>query len=101
MLSKDVYRDTEVAALKNISKLCEERGLLVDWRDAGFEAKGDGIYVIASIRPKRECDGICLVVNSRLGRRILDGQDYQFLSEEAQGCMRLNVYLASIDGELY
>lgn len=101
MLSTEQYLDTEVAALKSIAKLCEEHSMAIEWKEAELVAfcASYKVEVRASIRPRREWDGICLTVRSRLGRRILDGQDYQFLHTEAHGYMRLNVYLTALHGE--
>lgn len=102
MLSTDIFRDTEVAALKAIAKLCEEHGLDTTWREHGellASCLGRRISVTASIRPSRECDGIHLTVRSPLGRRILDGQDYQFLHPECAGHVGLDVYLTAVQGE--
>ena len=103
MLSTEIYRDTEVAALRQIAKLCEEHDLEIAWHatQGVLEAScvDRRIHVLASIRPSRECDGICLTVRSPLGRRILDGQDYQFLHEECAGWIGLDVYLTAVQGE--
>lgn len=103
MFSTSVFRDTEVAALKLIAKLCEDHDLAVNWSEHGelvASCLGRRITVTASIRPARECDGIHLTVRTPLGRRILDGQDYQFLHPECAGHMHLDVYLTSVMGEL-
>lgn len=102
-LSCDTYRDTEVAAIKAIEKLCVEHGFeVVKETVNGFEARCPvrGAYVMASIRPKRDSDGIYFTISSRLGRRFLDGQDYMFLHEEAAGVQNFLVYLAALDAEL-
>ena len=102
-LSCDLYRDTEVAAIKAIRKLCDTHGFtVVRETPGGFEARCPErhAYVTASIRPRCESDGVWLTVSSRLGRRILDGQDYMFLHEDAQGVQNFLVYLASLDAEL-
>lgn len=95
------YLDTEVAALKSIAKLCEEHGMAIEWREAELVAfcHNHRVEVRATIRPRREWDGICLTVRSRLGRRILDGQDYKFLAPECAGYVGLNVYLTALRGE--
>lgn len=104
MFSTGVYRDTEVAALRQIAKLCEEHDLAITWRELQDALEvcctARRIYVSASIRPSRECDGICLTVRSPLGRRIFDGQDYQFLHNECAGWIGLDVYLTAVQGEV-
>ena len=103
MLSTAIYRDTEVAAMRQIAKLCEEHNLEITWHTAQSVLEAccgeRRIHVLASIRPSRECDGICLTVRSPLGSRILDGQDHQFLHPECAGHMHLDVYLTALCGE--
>jgi hypothetical protein len=101
MLSTDVYKDTEVAALRSIAKLCLEHNMQIEWKESGMTAfcPNHNVEVQASIRPRREWDGICITVRSRLGRRILDGQDYQFMAPECHGYTGLDVYLTALHGE--
>jgi hypothetical protein len=103
MFSTDTFRDTEIAALKAIAKLCEEHDLAITWGQHGemtASCFGRRIYVLASIRPARECDGIHLTVRSPVGNRMLDGQDYQFLHHECDGHVHLDVYLTAVQGEI-
>jgi hypothetical protein len=104
MISASIYRDTEIAALQAIAKLCEEYNMAIEWRDERGELHAKcsdrRIHVWASIRPSRECDGICLSVRSPVGRRILDGQDYEFLHSSCRGHTQLDVYLTALLGEL-
>jgi hypothetical protein len=102
MTTPTQYRDTEIAALKNIAKLCEKHGMEISW-EGNHEFTGkcwNRVTVTSSIRPARECDGIWLTVRSPQGNRVLDGQDYMFMHESCSGYQQLDIYLSATYGEM-
>jgi hypothetical protein len=101
MLSCDIYRDTEIAGLKQIQKLlCEKHGFAGGFQGVNRLVARDALLVIsAQIFPRREGKGIWVTVDTGTYDGNLrsvyhfDGQDYMFLSEESLGITNLEDWL--------
>lgn len=92
------YRDTEIAAVKHLADWAVRKGMSVSWTGICFTAKLEdhNFELRVVIRPAREADGLFVTVYQPTGRKILDGQDYMFMHDEAAGIVNLEALIGEL-----
>lgn len=94
MMSKKLFAEADLAALKSIAAICETSGLEARWDDVHvLDARGQKSSVMARIYPAKEQDGVRVTAVGSDNRRVFDAPAKEFTPDGA-ALSQLKIWLA-------